>query len=102
MIERRAPQMAAKLGDQFTFAIDIFIGRMGREKIARIGQAIRSYRSQIRQPESGAKVLADIAARLPSGRLTLKRTPRGMTAISCGSTSINPSSVAISSRPCWG
>jgi hypothetical protein len=102
MADRRRPQVAAELGDQLEIAFAVFVARLRRQEVARIGQAVRADRAQVRQAQQGAEVLADIAARRAVRQATGKRMPRGITAISCGSSSSRPSSVAMCRRPCCG
>ena len=79
-----------ELGDELVRRVDVFVGRDRRQEVARVGQAVRADRAEVGQAEGGAEVLADVAARrCRRGSSTRKRTPRGMTTISCGSASID-------------
>jgi hypothetical protein len=60
-----APQLAAELGDQFVIAFEIFVARDRDQEVARVGQAVRADRAEVRQAQQGAEVLAHIAARRP-------------------------------------
>ena len=73
-VERRVidlglPQAAAVLGDDAEVAVAILERRDRREEVARVGEAERADRTEIRQPQLLTVVLADVAAGRSVGQL---------------------------------
>src|SRR5690606_22994174 len=56
------PKSSLKLAYQLEVAFEIFEFGCRRQKISRVGQAVRTNGAKVGQAESGSKVLADIAA----------------------------------------
>jgi len=83
--------VAHELGDPLVRAVDVFVGRDRRQEIARVGQAVRADRAEVGQAEAAPKFSQTWPRASPLSSSTRKRTPRGMTTISCGSASIVPS-----------
>ena len=61
---RRAPQPPLEFRDQLEVAVAILERGDRRQEVARIGQAVRADRPELRQAEQRAVVLADVAARI--------------------------------------
>ena len=88
MVELRGPQIAGELDDDLELFVSILKGGDRGQKIARVGEPVGADRTQFRQAEQLAVILADIAAGARRrGRATRNLTPRGMTAISPGPAS---------------
>ena len=61
VVDLRGPQTPEEFGDESVWRIDILEARVGRQKISRVREAIRTDRSQIRQLEGRAEILANVA-----------------------------------------
>ena len=68
MADVRAPQHAVHLRDEFELAFAILVGGVRREEVARIREAVRADRAEVRQSQQRAEVLADVAARRAVGQ----------------------------------
>ena len=73
-VERRVidlgdPQLAEEFGDDAAIGIEIFERRDGRQKIARVGEAVGADRAEFGQAERRAVVFADVAARRAVGQI---------------------------------
>src|SRR4249919_647416 len=64
MADRRTPQVALELGNQFELAFRFLVRRVRREEVSRVGQAIGADRTEVGQAQDRAEVLAHVAARL--------------------------------------
>ena len=62
VIDPRGPQLALKLAQALKLAVHILKGGDRGKKITRVGQPVGANRTQVRQTEGEAIVLADITA----------------------------------------
>ena len=62
MVHLRRPQIALEFGDQAARRRGVLVSRDRRQKIARIGETVGAERAELRQPQHGAVILADVAA----------------------------------------
>ena len=63
------PELLAELGDELEVAFAVFVPGVRRGEIARIGQAVGTQRTEVRQAQRGAVVFRDVATRLAIGQL---------------------------------
>ena len=100
VVDRGRPQVALELGHQLELAFAVLEPRVRRQEVARIGEAVAADRRRDRAAAAARRSsrTRSRARRYPSSS-TRKRTPRGITAISCGATSRRPSSVSETQRP---
>ena len=69
VVHLRRPQIALELGQQDAWRLHVFVGCDRGEEIARVGKPVGAEWPELRQPQHGAIVLADVAARRPVRQL---------------------------------
>src|SRR5581483_7547510 len=65
MINRGSPAVAHELGDQLEITVAFLVPGNGRLKITGIGKPVGADGTQVRKPERRAKILTNVATRLP-------------------------------------
>src|SRR2546429_9158290 len=73
MTDLGGPQVAHEFCDKLEASAAVFVRSSGRLEVARIGETVRSNRTEIRKTEQCAVVFADVATRVTIEKLDAKR-----------------------------